>query len=333
MSRRSRDPALPTPLVPALVRHLPELAERFEVPADADEVAADADAIDELLAAASSLRADPFLALRLPAELPFRKYAILELAARASATLWAALKALTAGPTHIHPAIACELVIDGSVAAWHQSTPAMPRGLSRHAHDYALAYVVTAARTWLGANLPLRRVWFAHPRPRDLAPLARWFGVDLDDLAFGEADSGFAFDAPHLYRPLVTADPRLLATLTTFASSPPAIAPPATQALAPQVAAVLLAALPDAPTAVDVADRLHMSARTLQRRLDAEGTTFSAVADTAREQRARALLADPSLPLGEVAYRLGFADLATFGRAFKRWTGMSPGRARSAARD
>ena len=69
----------------------------------------------------------------------------------------------------------------------------------------------------------------------------------------------------------------------------------------------------------------HMSARTLQRRLEEEQTRFTEVLDRARLDLARRLLADPALPLADVAFRLGFADLAAFSRAFKRWTGKPPG--------
>jgi AraC-like DNA-binding protein len=68
-----------------------------------------------------------------------------------------------------------------------------------------------------------------------------------------------------------------------------------------------------------------MSPRTLQRRLELEGTTFSEVLDRARLEAARGLLADRDLPLAKVSARLGFSDVATFSRAFKRWTGMPPG--------
>ncbi len=68
-----------------------------------------------------------------------------------------------------------------------------------------------------------------------------------------------------------------------------------------------------------------MSARTLQRRLEEEGTRFSEVLDRVRLEAARAALSDPDTTLTDVAYRLGFGDLATFSRAFKRWTGKPPG--------
>ena len=70
---------------------------------------------------------------------------------------------------------------------------------------------------------------------------------------------------------------------------------------------------------------MHMSARTLQLRLEQEDTQFSEVLDRARLGVARGLLLDPGVALSEAAVRLGFADLATFSRAFKRWTGKPPG--------
>jgi AraC-like DNA-binding protein len=70
---------------------------------------------------------------------------------------------------------------------------------------------------------------------------------------------------------------------------------------------------------------MHMSTRTLQRQLEQEGTRFTELLDEVRCDRARELLTDPSVTLADVAFRLGFADLATFSRAFKRWTGKPPG--------
>jgi AraC-like DNA-binding protein len=83
--------------------------------------------------------------------------------------------------------------------------------------------------------------------------------------------------------------------------------------------------LPAGADAAEVAETMHMSVRTLQRRLEEEGTRFGAVLDRARLELARTALSNPSATLTEVAFRLGFGDLATFSRAFKRWTGMPPG--------
>jgi AraC-like DNA-binding protein len=74
----------------------------------------------------------------------------------------------------------------------------------------------------------------------------------------------------------------------------------------------------------DVAKRLHVSTRTLKRRLAGSGTTFSALLDDERRQRALLLLEDRGLSIGEVATRIGYTELPNFTRAFKRWTGATP---------
>jgi AraC-like DNA-binding protein len=68
-----------------------------------------------------------------------------------------------------------------------------------------------------------------------------------------------------------------------------------------------------------------MSGRTLARRLVAERRLFRDVVDDVRRTIAQRLVADErSLDLGEVAARVGFADPAAFGKAFRRWFGTSP---------
>ncbi len=66
-----------------------------------------------------------------------------------------------------------------------------------------------------------------------------------------------------------------------------------------------------------------MSPRTLKRQLAATGTTFQAVLDELRRDRALMLLDRAELTLDEVADRLGYSDTANFTRAFKRWTGQT----------
>jgi len=83
-----------------------------------------------------------------------------------------------------------------------------------------------------------------------------------------------------------------------------------------------------APGLASVATQLHVSRRTLVRRLEGCGTSFRAIADSHRRRRACQLLADPHLTVAEVADRLGYTEPANFGRAFRRWFGTSPRRYR-----
>ena len=73
-----------------------------------------------------------------------------------------------------------------------------------------------------------------------------------------------------------------------------------------------------------VAERLHMSDRTLKRQLAAEGTSFSTLVDEVRYRHATSLLSRTDFTLEQIADELGYSDVANFSRAFKRWSGRSP---------
>ena len=82
------------------------------------------------------------------------------------------------------------------------------------------------------------------------------------------------------------------------------------------------------PRAVTAA-RLHLSDRTLQRRLLAEASSFAQLLDATRCELARQYLSDAHRSLGEVADLLGFADQSNLFRACRRWFGMPPGQYRA----
>jgi AraC-like DNA-binding protein len=67
-----------------------------------------------------------------------------------------------------------------------------------------------------------------------------------------------------------------------------------------------------------------MNQRTLARRLQSEGTTFSALFDDLRRSLALRYLLRHDLRISEVVFMLGFSEVATFYRAFRRWTGQTP---------
>lgn len=86
------------------------------------------------------------------------------------------------------------------------------------------------------------------------------------------------------------------------------------------------------PTIEDIADALHISPRTLQRRLQDEGFSFQRVLEEARRQLARHYLNNSALELNEAAYLLGYEDGNSFVRAFRTWEGIPPARWREQQR-
>ena len=93
----------------------------------------------------------------------------------------------------------------------------------------------------------------------------------------------------------------------------------------------ILESLPDFPGADQVAGALHMSTRTLQRRLGAANMSFTQVCEEVRAELAKEYLGDSSVQIYEVAFLLGFSEQSSFHRAFRRWTGHPPGRWREKA--
>ncbi|GBG13104.1 AraC family transcriptional regulator [Novimethylophilus kurashikiensis] len=99
-----------------------------------------------------------------------------------------------------------------------------------------------------------------------------------------------------------------------------------TARMSDRVKAVLLEGLPAGQYSIDfVAKQLAVSTRTLQRQLSEESTSFTDVLNATRQQLAMHYLRKPAMAQGEIAYLLGFQDVNSFNRAFKDWTGTTPG--------
>jgi AraC-like DNA-binding protein len=141
---------------------------------------------------------------------------------------------------------------------------------------------------------------------------------ETNRLRFNRPNHRLVFAASILDLPVVSAD--VVATRL------------ATAQLERELAAVVDAGLPariraalsDELSLTEVAKRLHLSTRTLKRKLADHGTTFSAIRDDLRRQRALLLLENRALSIGEIAHQLGYTELPNFTRAFRKWTGMTP---------
>ena len=94
----------------------------------------------------------------------------------------------------------------------------------------------------------------------------------------------------------------------------------------------IVEALPQGvPAQAQIARVLHMSARSLQRRLTEQGETFTALREALRQELAQQYLRDGERPISEIAYLLGFTEPTNFTRSFRRWTGRSPSEFRDEA--
>jgi AraC-like DNA-binding protein len=74
----------------------------------------------------------------------------------------------------------------------------------------------------------------------------------------------------------------------------------------------------------EVSAKLHMSPRTLMRKLESEGTKFQTVRDELAKKQVANYLTDASLSVESIGYLMGFSDVSSFRRSFKRWFGETP---------
>ena len=95
---------------------------------------------------------------------------------------------------------------------------------------------------------------------------------------------------------------------------------------------ILARSFPDAVPLEAVSRRLHLSSRTVERRLHEEGSSLRAIKDALRRDIALSRLEKSDLSVAQIAANLGYADNSTFFRAFTNWTGLSPTAYRRRAR-
>lgn len=200
----------------------------------------------------------------------------------------------------------------------HHEEPSSP---PRHPVEGMLALLILQARRCSGETLAPRKVCFSHARPTRDSIAERLFAAPVH---YDCPRSELVLDRALLDRPQLKAEPRLLALLDRQLSGLLSELPEDRSFVA-AVRRCMMDELPERePAMTPIAHKLHMSPRSLQRRLQSEGESFASVLSTLRQDLARRYLSDPRLAIGEVGFLLGFLDVASFQRAFKRWTGTTP---------
>lgn len=195
--------------------------------------------------------------------------------------------------------------------------------------DYGFARAIAAAMLLTGVPGRPIEVRFAHAEPRRRGAWDRTFQCPL---SFGASEDVMVIRRDRLDAPILSSDPGLLRILEEHARQQLGAAPAEGDGFAHRVRELIAAELTGGtPTVERIAQQLHMSARTLARRLADEDASFSALLDDLRRELAISHLRDRGLSVSEVAFLLGFGDANAFSRAFKRWTGEPPSRYRRAS--
>ncbi|HLK38217.1 MAG TPA: AraC family transcriptional regulator [Polyangiaceae bacterium] len=218
-----------------------------------------------------------------------------------------------------------ELRIEGGEARF---VLALPRRLARlrHPAEASAAGTITILRDLAGHHVVPLRLSFQHPAPSSVERHVKLFGVRP---SFGAPANEMVVPAALLGARNARANPSAHKYLVRRAEQLAGEIGEESPIVDRVRNALLLVMKQGEPRADAVAKRLGLSTRTLHRRLAVEGSGLAAVLDALRRERAEMLLADPRQNVAEVATALGYRDVSTFGRAFRRWTGRSPSAFRS----
>jgi AraC-like DNA-binding protein len=204
-----------------------------------------------------------------------------------------------------------------------------PEGLGRWiAAEITAMTHVHFGRMLFGSEFVASRIEL--PRTAQFARYAAWAGCAVSG---GARRASITFAARFLDLSLPTADEELwcfLRDVLEDRAEPQGLSP-----IVHQLRRELASVLPEGePSLADLAGRLGHTPRTLQRRLTDEGQSYSNVLDGLRHELAVTHLRQQKLAIAEIAFSLGFDEVASFHRAFRRWENTTPAafRRRGAAR-
>ena len=311
-------------LVPAVLRRagLPQnLFEQTRIVVSTEELFA-------LWRAIGEVSKDASIGVRLGTESNLARFHPMGLAALSTESFGAAIdhmaryKRLSAPEEILHETVEDEWAIQ---FRWSLAVGIEPAVLVEH----CFAWVLTIAREGTGTRIKPLRVDLVQPRSYRKI-LERHFGCPV---VCGASRNAIIFRAEDAAIPFVTRNAELLEML----------APQFDQELKERTAdedhfvdlvrgAIQQRLTGHRPVVDDVAKHLHMSPRTLQRRLRDSGSNYQRVLEEARHQMARYYLSNSVLELAEAAYLLGYEDANSFARVFRAWEGMPPKNWREAQR-
>jgi len=264
---------------------------------------------------------DPNFGLHVGLKMPRGSYGLIEYIGRSAPTVLAACRRVVRYGGLLNETHTLAFEEGDGISILSQRTPGEPLVGGRHANEMFIALVVRVMRELTSARGAIRGVSFAHPAPPDTSEHSAFFECPIE---FGRGENRVAFASEFLRAKLDGADEALLAVLDEQAERIIASQPKKSDELTRIREQVRVAVKDGQPSLERIAELMHASPRTLQRRLADEGTNFNQVVDDVRAELARHYMKDERLAIGEIAYLLGFSELSAFSRAFKRWTGKTP---------
>jgi len=207
------------------------------------------------------------------------------------------------------------------IAIVHQQLITERPDPGRQPVELSVGALLSLMKSMLGGRWKPRSVHFSHPAPASLHNHHRLFGTGVE---FGCDFDGIILDRQDLDRPNPLGDVNLSRYAREFLDHSPV---GRQVSMASNVRRAVHVLLPRGRSGIDqVGEKLGLSPRTLQRRLEQEGEEFSSLVNEVRRALASRYLGDFRYPVSQVAILVGFSEVSTFSRWFSAQFGKSPTR-------
>jgi AraC-like DNA-binding protein len=278
----------------------------------------------QLLANAQRLSGDPAIALRAGLDLPFTVHGAQGVAAAASPTLQLAIETLVNFGRLRSPFARVGLRSFGDKLVLDFDMGVSMGEQARAALEFMMAVVASAINNLASIPLTYCSIEFAYPAPPDptayslLLPGDMHFDADANSITLLRRELRQVLPGanPEEYK---FALQRCRASYSKLFES---------VCVGDAIMQIFAGRSGHICTAAEVAEALHVSRRTLQRRLQAQGSSFQQLSDQWLSQQALRYLGEDQLTVDLTALLLGYSDPANFRRAFRRWFGCAPGQYR-----
>ena len=197
----------------------------------------------------------------------------------------------------------------------------LPAEQCRQHAEFSLAVGLGLIRLMVGADWVPVEVEFAHKPPAHTSEHARVFRAPV---RFGADANAFVIESELCDRHVPGADRHLYPIMVRYLDGVLATMPREDAVVTSVRKGIADTMRQGEPTLVEVAQRLAVTPRTLQRSLADCGVDFRHVRDDTRRRFAVRYLADRKNTITDVAFLLGYSEVSAFNRAFRRWTGATP---------
>jgi len=186
--------------------------------------------------------------------------------------------------------------------------------------DSFMATLLVMCRANCGDDFHPSSLSFTHSEPKDPSDFYALFECPI---TFDAADNRFNISKKVADKTLISSNPQLAQLNDQIIIE--ALAKLDKDDIVTQVKAEVLNQLPSGNvTDASIANAINTSQRSLQRKLQQEGTSFKSILTDLRLELAEKYIKNSNLTLMDVAFMLGFSEYSSFSRAFKNWTGMNP---------